>query len=251
MPATAVSTALPHGHVLLRERDDEHGAERHHHGEQDVEEAVDRALERRARVAELARRAGDALRVAVGADCGHLERAAFPRPRTSPTAPPRPAARATDADSPVRTDSSSRSPGLDSRGAVGDDLVAGREAHQVALDELGDVQRSAGCRRGRRWPAGRRAPRARRASFRARSSCQTPMPVFATMIPRKSASRQSPKIERQQPEREQDRVERRDRVRPDDRRGRPARGRLVRLARAPRDAPQPLPRTALTSPGRG
>ena len=64
----------------------------------------------------------------------------------------------------------------------------------------------------------------------ARSSCQIPIPVFVTMIPRKSASRQSPKTSVRRPSAEQDRVERRDDVRPDDGRGRPARRRLPRLA---------------------
>ena len=60
--------------VLLAEGDDQHDPERHHHGEQDVEEPVDRALERRPGMPELAGRPRDPLGVALGTDRSDLER---------------------------------------------------------------------------------------------------------------------------------------------------------------------------------
>ena len=57
MPATAVSIACLSPTSCLPEHDDEHGAERHHHGQQHVQQPVDRELERGARMAELAGRA--------------------------------------------------------------------------------------------------------------------------------------------------------------------------------------------------
>ena len=112
MPATAVSTAWPTRDVLLPERDDEHGAERHHHAEQHEQQAVERPLERRARVSERARLARDALRVALRADRGDLVRA---RPLDDERARAHLVARAVArprSDSPVRIDSSSGRPAL-------------------------------------------------------------------------------------------------------------------------------------------
>ena len=54
------------------ERPPERYAERHEHGDQDQEQPVDRPLERRARMPELARLSGNAGRVALLPDRGHV-----------------------------------------------------------------------------------------------------------------------------------------------------------------------------------
>ena len=143
-------------------------------------------------MAELAGRPRDPLGVAVRRRPPRPRTRPCPRRRTSPTAPPRPRPR--------------RRPSTRPSGST-------RRAQSPALRRAGRRRRP-----GRRARAARGRPRrpARRATARgspsrttvargatsaaspssfcfARSSCQIPIPVFATMIARKSASRQSPK----------------------------------------------------------
>ena len=106
--------------------------------EQPQQQPVVGPLERRARVAERARGGGQPRRPALRADRRRLERAPRPRRRTSPTRPARPAPRTTGSDSPVRLASSSASPSADTHRPVGDHLVAGRQTHEVADDDLLD-----------------------------------------------------------------------------------------------------------------
>ena len=193
-------------------------------------------------MAELARRPGDPLGVALRADGVDLERARCPRRRTSPTEPrPRLTARRAAA-SPVRIDSSSCRPTLVEQQAVGDDLVAGAEPDEVSDDDLRDVKRA-----GLAVPHDGRARRHERGQL-------VELPLRAKLLPDPDPrvrdddpeeERVAPvaEDEREQTEREKDRVERRERVRPDDRprsTGSPA-------ARAARAAPQaalpPPPRT--------
>jgi hypothetical protein len=76
---------VPEPDVLLPERDDEHGAERHHHGQQRVQQPVDRELERGARMAELSGGALDAAGVAFLSHRRHFERScAFHDKRAGP-----------------------------------------------------------------------------------------------------------------------------------------------------------------------
>ena len=188
------------------EQDQALGDERHHPGDGRVDGVADRrrpasrarrsASRRAAPSPRAARRAAGRSRAraasAGGGTRGPSRRSARrscprrpPRPRTTPVPsttnePDRtssPAARSHGRDSPVRIDSSSRRPVARDERAVGDDLVAGREPDEVALDDLARRARRAARRPARRSRAARRARRARRASAspgapaRSRSRC--------------------------------------------------------------------------------
>ena len=91
--------------------------------------------------------------------------------------------------------------------AVGDDLIARLDPHVVTDDDRvdGDLARAP----SRITVAVGATRAASRSSLRfARSSCQIPIPAFATTIPRNSASRQSPKPSSSTPSDEQHDVER-------------------------------------------
>ncbi len=180
--------------VLLDQRPEQQPAERHHGGRQDQDQPVEGPLQGRARVAELARLAGQALGVGVAARRPRRGRRRSPRPRTSP-------------------------PAAASPGAARDRLGLAGE------DRLVDARGPRCAPAGRRRPPGRRRPRPRgrrgrrrsrrpargrpsrttvavgatRAASRsrlrlARASCTIPMPALMIRIPRKRASRQSAKI---------------------------------------------------------
>ncbi len=128
-------------HVAVVERVAEQGAEHDHEPDQRVQQPVDRPLERRARVAEGTRLAGDAGGEAVVADRGHLVGAGAlddERPRANLLA-----ARAagglgfTGEDRFVEPQI-----GGGSTVAVGDQLIAGREQHEVADHHLLDRDRA-------------------------------------------------------------------------------------------------------------
>ncbi len=183
--------------ALLPERDDEQDPERHGDRDEHVEQDVQRALQRRVGVAELPRLAGDPLRVASLADRAHDVGA---RPLDDERARAHLVARGThDGPRLAREDRlvERERVGLVER-AVGDDLVAGRDADEIAFDHLLDRElallavphdrrpRRHERRRAGRAPASRAAParsrypssrrrsrgRARRASRRRRASAR-------------------------------------------------------------------------------
>ena len=221
------------GHVLLLERDDQHRPERDHHGEEYVEEPVDRPLERRARMAELAGRPRDPPRVAVRPDRGDLERSgALEHERARPhllARRPLDGARLAGQDRLVEPE-----PGRVDERAVGDDLIARREPHEVAHDEVRDVHRP-------RLPVahdGRARGDERREPVELLAGAELlpdPDPGVRDEDPEEERVTPVPEDERQNPEREQDRVERRDRVGADDR-GRGAACRRLRGGAARRPA---------------
>ena len=137
-PATAVATASRTGVSCSISDQPSSGAERHHRDAEDQDQAVHGVLERRARVAELARLAHQALGVGVRPDGGRHVRARRPRRRTSRRAPRRPPRAATGSASPVRIDSSTPRASLRTSLPVGHHLVARAQQHQVARDHLGD-----------------------------------------------------------------------------------------------------------------
>ncbi len=179
--------------VLLDERPAEQHAAGDHGDPQDQHQAVERQLQRGARVAELARLAHQALRVGVradglgdvragplhgvrpGAHAGRPGRATPARPRRSGSTRPRrgpPPARAGRRPPPGRR----RPP---------------------APGRRGPRRRSATCTgRPSRTTVARGATSAASRSrlALARASWMIPMPAFSTRIARKTASRQSPKI---------------------------------------------------------
>ena len=192
--------------------------------DEDEQQPVQRALERRARMAERPRLAGEPRGVAVladgrdgvGADALDGERAR--------SGPRRRRARSTGRDSPVRIDSSSA------------------QRRRRARASPSATTWSPGCepRRGRRRRPRRRAtPRAApsrttvargatsaesRSSARfARTSCTIPIPAFATRMPRKSASCHSPNASVSDAGDGEDQVEDREDVGADDARVRAAR----------------------------
>ena len=123
----------------------------------------------------------------------------IPRRRTSPTAPRRRPPARTAADSPVRIDSSSWSPALVSRKPSATTWSPGREPDEVALDDLATREAARGSPSRTTVARGATSAASSSSFCFARSSCQIPIPVFVTMIPRKSASRQSPKTSVRRP----------------------------------------------------
>ena len=103
-----------------------------------------------------------------------------------------PGPRTTGSDSPVRLASSSASPSAAHHRPVGDHLVAGRQPHEIADHHL--VDRHAGGRRpSRTTTASGATSAASRSSARLeRISWNDPIAMFATRIPRKSASFHDP-----------------------------------------------------------
>ena len=116
----------------------------------------------------------------------------------------------------MRIDSSSRSPLACLDAAVGDELVAGLEPDEVADDDLLDRDARRRRRRGRPWPCGATSAASRSSARFARTSWAIPIAEFATRMPRKSASRQSPKASVSAPNDGEDQVEDREDVGPDD-----------------------------------
>ncbi len=246
IPATAVSTAWSIPTSCLRRATISIDPERHHHREQHVEQPVDRALERRARMAELARRPREALGVALGTDRRDLERPGSlddERPGANllarSRARPRPTRRSGSTRRSEARSSATQEP-------VGDDLVAWREADEIALDDLGDVKPA----RLAVTDDGRLRRHERRQLVELLLGPELlpdPDARVGDDDPEEERVAPVPERQREDAEREQDRVERRERVRADDRRGRAARRRARSGRRAPRGAPQPPPRSGLGS----
>ena len=211
--------------ALLAERDDQHHAERHGHADEHVEQQVQRPLQRRVGMAELPRLPGDALGVAVRADRLDGVGARALRRRTSRSE--RVAARARDGPRLAGQDRlvERETPDVGEL-PVGDDLVTGLHANEVALHDLLDLHHArlavAHDRRVRRDERGQPVER----------------PLGAQLLPDADAGvgdhdeeeeRVAPVGEEQGHDAESDEhdVERRQHVRADDAGGRPAGGRLA------------------------
>ena len=147
------------------------------------------ALERRARVAERARRGRELRRRGCPGPPPWPRRAPRPRPRTSPTTRARPRPRTTGSDSPVRLASSSASPSAPTTRPVGDDLVARPPAAPGRRRPPVDAA-PGGRRPSRTTTASGATSAASRSSARLeRTSWKDPIAMFETRIPRNSASR--------------------------------------------------------------
>ena len=214
--------------VLLPEGDDEHGAERHHHRDEHVQQAIDRTLERRAGMAELPRGARDPPRVAILAHGGDEERArSLHHERAGQHLLAR---RPRDGTGFARQDRLvDPQPGRLGEGAVGDDLVARSQADEVALDDLLDAHVPLGPVADDR--RARRHERSERIELVAGTDL---LPDPDARVRDDDAEEESvapvAEDEREDAEGEQDRVEGRDDVGADDARRRAARRGLARLA---------------------
>ena len=214
--------------VLLAEGDDQHDSERHHHREKDVEEPIDRALERRPGVPELAGGPREPLGVALGADRRDLERPGAldderPRPHLLALRPFH-GCRLAGEDRFVEPEAGTRE-----QEPVGDDLIAGCQSDEISLHHLGDMEQPRLAvpddRRLRRHERGQRVELLLGPELLPDSD-----PGVRDDDPEEEGVSPVPEGQREQAERDQDRVERRQRVRPDDRPGRAARRRLARFA---------------------
>ncbi len=220
--------SVANANVLLPERDDQHGAEWHHHADEHVQEAVDRPLERRAWVPELARGARDPARVAVLAHGGDDER---PRSLGHERAGQDLVALLTGDGTRLAGEDRlvELQPGRLCERPVGDDLVTGSQAHEIALDHLlhthvplasiADDGRSGRDQRGERIELVTGA-----------ELLPDPDPRVGDDDPQEESVAPVGEHEREDAEREQDRVEGRDDVGANDARRRAARRGLDRLS---------------------
>ena len=136
--------------------------------------------------------AGDPRGVALVADSGHDVGSGALDGERARAHPPRPACASTGARLPGEDRLVEREPVRRSSVPVGDDLVTGLDAHEVAHDDVVDGG-SAGPRRPARPSRWGATSAASRSSARfARTSCVIPIAELATRTPRKSASCHSP-----------------------------------------------------------